>query len=146
MSLARAARVLSVVLLPAAPLAGCSADDPTAPLRAVAGHYRPTAWTVTAAGATTDVLAAGGQLPLYLDGGGLATGRVIAPAGVAGGGAADVYFDGPYEVAGGGVRVRSDEDVFVRDMPLSVQGTTLVGEATFGEARVRVTFTRLPLR
>lgn len=146
MSLARASRRLSLALVAAAALAGCGDDDPTAPLGAVAGQYRPTAWTVTTGGTTTDVLAAGGQLPLYLDGSGGAGGRVIVPAGVAGDAAVDVSFDGPYDVRGGVVRIRSDEDVFVRDMPLTVQDTTLVGDATFGGARVRVTLARLPVR
>jgi hypothetical protein len=138
-------RSCCTALLFTALLAGCGSDDPLGPVRGVMGQYRPSTWTVTpAGGTTTDVLAAGGQLPLYLDGQGLAIGRMIVPAGVANVDPVNLYFDGPYEVSGGVVRVRADEDVFVRDLPLAVQGTTLVGDATFGGTRVRLTFTRIP--
>jgi hypothetical protein len=125
-------------------LAGCGDDDTTAPFRNVTGHYQPSAWTVTTGSTTSNVLAAGGELPLFLDPSGLTIGRLVAPASVGNGQAVNLGFDGRYTYTGGVIRIDSNQDVFLRDMPLAVQGTTLTGDRTFGTTRVQITFTRIP--
>jgi hypothetical protein len=125
-------------------LAGCGDDDdPTGP-PASTGAYEATTWTVTEGGTTTDVLAAGGSFAITLTSQGTTTGRLFVPAAVTGEGDFDADLTGTWTQRGAIVEFSHAADTFVRDMPFTVQGATLVGDHTFGGARIRVTLTRAP--
>jgi hypothetical protein len=123
-------------------LAGCD-DDPTAPM-SPSGAYEATSWTATSGGTTTDVLAAGGTFTITLTSQGTTTGRLFIPASVTGEGDFDVSLAGTWTQNGSTIQFSHTADTFVRDMPFTIQGSTLVGDRTFGDVRIRVTLTRTP--
>lgn len=138
-------RPLSPVVVPALvalAFAGCD-DDPTAPPAPI-GAYEATTFTATQGGTTTDVLAAGGSLTITLTPQGSTTGRLFIPDAVTGEGDFDSDLAGTWTQTGATVQFSHTADTFVRDMPFTVQGATLVGDRTFGDLRIRVTLTRTP--
>lgn len=141
----RARRLRSLALLAAlaAPLA-CGGDPVEPSLAAVAGAYTATAFTVTERGATTDLLAGGASLQLALAADRSVTGRLLIPDGDEGGGDLDAPMTGTWTLSGSVVRFEQSADTFVRDMPFTVSAAGLSGDATFGDARVRVTLQRTP--
>jgi len=136
-------RVLSLGVLPACftlALAACD-DDPTAPT-APTGEYEATSFTATSGGTTTDVLDAGGSFTITLTSQGTTTGRLFIPASVTGEGDFDSDLTGTWTQSGSTIQFDHAADTFVRDMPFTIQGATLVGDRTFGDVRIRVTLTR----
>jgi hypothetical protein len=121
-------------------LAACD-DDPTAPAD-LTGAYEATSFTATSGGTTTDVLAAGGSFTITLTPQGTTTGRLFIPASVTGEGDLDSNLAGTWMQSGSTVQFSHAADTFVRDMPFTIQGSTLVGDRTFGDNRIRVTLTR----
>lgn len=132
------ARVLPAVV--ALALIGCD-DDPTSPGDAD-GSYEATFWTGTEGGTTTDILAAGGIFDIALTPQGTTTGRLFIPGSVTGEGDFDLSLAGTWTQNGTVVDFNHAADTFVRDMPFTVQGSTLVGDRTFGDLRIRVTLSR----
>ncbi len=141
----RARRLRSLALLAAlaAPLA-CGSDPVEPALAEVAGAYTATAFTVVEGGTTTDLLAQGASLQLALAADRGVTGRLLIPEGNEGGGDLDASMAGTWTLEGSVVRFQQTADTFVRDMPFTVTDAGLSGDATFGDARVRVTLQRTP--
>ena len=138
-------RPLSPAVLPALvalALTGCD-DDPVTPATPN-GAYEATFWTGTTGGTTTDILAAGGSFEIVLAPQGTTTGRLFIPASVTGEGDYDSNLAGAWTQTGAVVQFSHPADTFVRDMPFTMQGSTLVGDRTFGDLRIRVTLTRAP--
>jgi hypothetical protein len=133
-------RILSAFF--ALALAGCD-DDPTAPA-APTGAYEATNWTGTSGGTTTDILAAGGSFTITLTSQGTTTGHLFIPASVTGEGDFNSDLTGTWTQSGSVVEFSHTADTFVRDMPFTIQGASLVGDRTFGDLRIRVTLTRAP--
>jgi hypothetical protein len=67
----------------------------------------------------------------------------VHPA-VTGEGDFDADLAGTWTRSGSIVEFSHAADTFVRDMPFTMQGATLVGDRTFGDVRIRVTLTRTP--
>ncbi len=140
------ARLLLPRVLPALAalaLAACD-DDPAAPA-APDGAYEATAWTGIESGTTTDILAAGGVFDIVLTAQGTTTGRLFIPGSVTGEGDFDSNLAGTWTQTGSVIEFHHAADTFVRDMAFTVQGFNLVGDRTFGDLRIRVTLTRLPV-
>ena len=123
-------------------LAGCD-DDPVQPTAPI-GAYEATSWTGTSGGTTTDVLAAGGTFEITLTPQGTTTGRLFIPAAVTGEGDFDSDLSGTWTQTGSIIQFSHTADTFVRNMPFTVQGATLVGDRTFGDLRIRVTLSKTP--
>jgi hypothetical protein len=123
-------------------LAACN-DDPTAPASPT-GAYQATRWTATSSGTTTDVLAAGGSFTITLTPQGTTTGRLFVPASVTGQGDFDADLTGTWTQSGSTILFSHAADTFVRNVSFTIQGSTLVGDRTFGNVRVQVTLTRTP--
>jgi len=141
-TLARRLSPVTLPLLAALVLANCG-DDPVQPV-AARGAYTATTFTGTSNGATVDVLAAGGSLTIVLTPQGTTTGRLFIPGAVTGEGDFDLDLTGTYTQNDGIVEFSHTADTFVRDMPFTVRGATLVGDRTFADIRIRVTLTRVP--
>jgi hypothetical protein len=120
---------------------GACDDDPTAP-SAPPGAYEATSWTGSSGGTTTDVLAAGGSFTITLTPQGTTTGHLFIPDVVSGEGDIDSDLAGTWTQSGTIVNFDHTADTFVRDMPFTIQETTLVGDRSFGDLRIRVTLTR----
>lgn len=121
-------------------LGGCD-DDPTTPSTPT-GAYTATSWTGSSGGTTTDVLAAGGSFTVTLTPQGTTTGHLFIPDVVTGEGDADSDLAGTWTQSGTIINFDHTADTFVRDMPFTIQGATLVGDRSFGDLRIRVTLTR----
>lgn len=121
-------------------LAACD-DDPTAP-PAPTGAYQATRFTAISGGTTTDVLTAGGSLRITLTPQGTTSGRLFIPGSVTGEGDFDSDLTGTWTQSGSTIQFDHAADTFVRDMPFTIQGSTLVGDRTFGDLRIQVTLTR----
>jgi hypothetical protein len=137
-------RGLSLGVLPALltlAVAACD-DDPNAPAGPT-GEYEATSWTATSGGRTTDVLEAGGSFTITLTSQGTTTGHLFIPASVSGEGDLDSDLTGTWTQSGSTIQFDHAADTFVRDMPFTIQGSTLIGDRTFGDLRVRATLTRM---
>jgi len=118
-------------------------SDPIAPAASeVAGSYAATTFTVTEGGRTTDLLAQGASLQLVLAPDRTVTGRLFVPQGDESGADLDASMAGTWTVSGTTVRFGQPGDTFIRDVPFTVAAGELRGDATFGDARVRVTLER----
>ncbi len=95
-----------------------------------------------AAGTTTDILAAGGIFEITLTAQGTTTGRLFIPDAVTGEGDFDSSLTGTWTQSGSTIDFHHTADTFVRDMTFTMQGSTLVGDRTFGDLRIRVTLSR----
>lgn len=132
----------AAVILVTSILAG-ACDSSTAPsTTSVAGIYSATAFTTTTSGVTTDQLAAGATVALVLSPQGSTTGELFIPDAGEGGGDFVADLQGTWTLNGGTVQLSHAADTFLRDMPLTVQGNTLVGDRTFGSTRVQLTLTK----
>lgn len=144
----------SILPLVALALAAC-ATDTTQPGATVAASYIaavPAAGsnssargalvvTVNSGSVMNDVPVGGAQLQLVLDAGGSTSGHMFIPASTTTA-AVDADLAGSWSMANGIVTLRQNADTFLRDMPLTLQGTDLVGDRTFGDTRVRLTLVR----
>lgn len=143
-------RLAASVLLAGALALGCGdSTGPTA--QAVAGTYvasgstpatRRGSLTTTGAGGTVDWLAQGAAINLTLNGSGTTAGHIHLPD--TGNGAVDADLTGTWTLDGSTVHLTQTADTFLRDIPLQVKGTSLVGDQTFAGTRVQVTLERAP--
>jgi hypothetical protein len=117
-------------------VAACS--DPISPaVRAAAGTYAATRLITTETGAApTDQLAAGVSIVFTLNANGTTSGRFIVP------GELDASLAGTWTLNGTTVQLNHSADTFLRNMPLQVQGNTLVGDRTVSGTRVQLTLTK----
>ena len=139
------ASVTTALLVATALAPAACGDDPASPgIDAVAGSYAATEFTVTEAGATTDLLATGASLQLDLAVDRSVTGRLFVPDADEGGGDLDAQLTGTWTLDGSTVRFTQPEDTFVRDTPFTFADGELRADRTFGTARVRVTLRRTP--
>jgi hypothetical protein len=130
-----AARTLMVGLLVATTVA-CG-DESTGPsVQAAAGTYTATRLRTTENGTTTDQLAAGATITLTLNANGTTSGHFTVP------GELNANLAGSWTLNGTTVSLNHTADTFLRDMPLQLQGNTLVGDQTFSGTRVEVTLTK----
>ena len=122
-------------------LTPCGEDQPAAPPNIV-GSYT-TAFTVTKGGTTTSVLAQGGALALVLNPQGATGGYLHIPGSVTGDVDEDDDLTGTWTRSGNTVKLDHTAETFLRDMPLTIQGGSLVGDRTFRTFRVQVTLIRI---
>ena len=94
--------------------------------------------TTTVGGATTDWLEDGAFVQLSLAANGTTTGRLFVPGAEEGGSDMDVDLTGTWTLHGETVRLKHSADTFLRDMPLTTQGSRLIGDQSFGERRIRL--------
>lgn len=127
-------------------VAACSNNpsDPEISMASVAGDYVAGGShgaldvTTIANGESTDWLAAGASVELALDVDGTTTGQIMIPG--AGEGGLDFTADlaGHWTLDGEIVRFQHAADTFIRDMDFEVVGSTLVGDRSFADVRVRM--------
>lgn len=141
-------RCVPSILLAGALALGCS--DSTAPtVQEVARTYaaagtnpadRRGSLTTTdvATGQTVDWLAQGATITLTLRIDGTTTGHIFVPIPASMDGPLDADLTGTWTLDGSTVQLSHPADTFLRDMPLQVNGSSLVGDATFAGQRVRV--------
>ena len=135
-------RILRVALLTTIlATAGCeSSSGPS--VDGVAGIYVAVTFASTTGGVTTNHLAEGGAIQLSLLANGSTTGQVLLPGGNDDGSDWIASLTGTWTLSGNTIDLDHPADTFLRDMPFSVVGTTLVGNRVFGDTRLRVTFVR----
>ena len=130
-------RALAVAL--SVSVAGCS--DSTS-ITELVGVYNATEFTVTDGGSTTDWIVAGGSVQLILDANQTSAGTMFVPGGNSDGSDLTADLTGTWTVNDGKVYFDQPADTFIRNMPFTVAGNTLVGDQVFGTSRVRITLTR----
>jgi hypothetical protein len=122
--------------------AGCGEETITGlTMLRVAGVYTATSLTTVTSGTTTNRLASGSTLNMVLAANGTVSGTFFAPA-EGSAPAVSESMAGTWTLDGTTVDFTQSADTFVRDMIFTANGTTLVGDQTFGNTRVQVTLTR----
>jgi len=122
-------------------LAGGGCTESTSVLDLV-GLYNATQFSVVDGGTTTDWLQAGATVQLILDANQTSAGTLFIPGGNEDGSDLTADLSGTWTIADGKVLFDQTADTFIRDTPFAVSGNTLVGDQTFGTARIRLTLTR----
>jgi hypothetical protein len=131
----------TTVALGAIALTGCTDELPT--VETVAGSYTATVFTVKEGAAPTrDILTEGGFINLGLDVAGTTTGQLFAPDAAEDGGDFDADLTGTWALDSVTVTFDHSADTFIRDIPFTVEGNRLVGEATFSGAAITVELSR----
>jgi hypothetical protein len=130
-------KLAACVIALGATLACSDSTDPD--VADVVGSYEATSFTTTSSGVVDDELADGAALEMVLNANGSVTGLLTAPTGEGGG---TLNMAGTWSLSGNTVTFDQSADSFVRDMPFTVAGNTLSGDATFDGVRVRVTLTK----
>ena len=137
----RAISSATIVMLCAT--AACGSDDPTGPAMAdVAGSYDATVFTGSALGTSHDLLADGASIHLVLTEDGTSSGHLFVPATEFTGEAVDADLAGSWTLDGTTVTLTQSTDTFLRDVPLTVDGTQLVGNQTIQGVTVHVVLER----
>lgn len=138
-----AAAVLAIAL------GACGDGGGGPPAVNVTGTYNATFFTVTpVGGAAIDVLLApgGGSLTITLNANLTTSGTLVVPASRQPPSPPPVNINasmaGTYTVAGGVVNFDQAANTFMKDLPFSVQGGTLVGSATFGTNIINVVLSK----
>lgn len=108
----------------------------------LAGTYTATSFTTESGGTSTDQLAAGATVLLQLNPQGTTAGRLFLPNAEEGGGDFEADLTGSWRVQGNSVELDHAADTFLRDMSLVMSGSTLGGEAMFGETTIRLELTK----
>jgi hypothetical protein len=121
-------------------IAACESTGPE--MSEVAGAYTATTLTTTTAGVTTNELAGGATVSLVLTPVGGTTGTLFIPDGNEDGSDLTANLTGAWSLDDRTVHLSHSADTFLRDMPLTVSGNTLVGDRTFGGTRVQLTLTK----
>lgn len=106
------------------------------------GDYGALELTTLADGETVDWLAAGGSVDLTLSADGTTAGSLHVPGADENGSDFEADLAGSWTLVGDTVRFEQAADTFIRDVPLAVEGSTLVGDRSFGEVRVRMVLRR----
>jgi len=137
MALSAATILLSIV-------AACGSDKPTGlDMGDVGGSYEATVLTVTQAGTAQDFIAAGATIQLVLDEDGTTSGHLFIPASdLSHGEAVDADMAGSWTLDGTTVHITQSADTFIRDLPLTVDGNDLTGDATFDDVQVHLVMSR----
>lgn len=139
---ARHAISLATVVMLGATVA-CGSDDPTGPAMAdVAGSYDATVFSGSALGTSHDLLADGASIHLLLNEDGTSAGHLFVPATEFTGGEVDADLAGSWTLDGTTVTLTQSADTFLRDVPLTVDGTQLVGNQTIQGVTVNVVLER----
>ncbi|HMC55818.1 MAG TPA: hypothetical protein VKH19_11630 [Gemmatimonadaceae bacterium] len=125
----------------AAMLAGGGCSDSTS-VTDLVGLYSATQFTVAESGSTTDWLQGGATLQLILNANQTTAGTLFIPGGNDDGSDLTADLTGTWTVDDGKVLFDQPVDTFIRNMAFTVSGNTLIGDETFGTARVRLTLTR----
>ena len=120
-------------------LASC--DDPVT-VEGLAGTYEASTFTVTQGDVTEDLLAGGASITLTLNPDGSTTGQLFVPDGDEDGSDLTADLAGTWTLTGSQVSLEHSADTFVRDMVFTAAGGRLSGEATFGDAALRVVLER----
>lgn len=107
-------------------------------IEAVAGAYHATTFAVLQAGATTNLLAAGGLIALTLTVDGTTSGRVFVPGGGESGEDFEADLAGTWTLEGWTVTLDHPADTFLRDVSFAVHGHQLSSEATFSDVTITV--------
>ena len=106
-----------------------------------AGAYRATSLVTTTNGQATDQLANGSTIAIVLTPEGTTSGEVHIR--VSGGVTAlDEDLTGTWTSTGSIVDLHHSADTFLRDVPLTFNAGTLVGDKTFQGSRIQLTLTR----
>jgi hypothetical protein len=122
---------------------GCDSDDPFTPsVDNVAGTYTATTFTTTAAGVTTDHLAAGASVELTLSADGSTSGRLFVPDAGEEGGDFEANLVGSWTIDDQSVVLDHDADTFLRDVTFTAARNRLTAERTFVTTTVRVVLNR----
>lgn len=118
-------------------------DDPAAPtLDEVVGTYHATTFTTQEAGTATDQLAGGASITLNLTAQLTTAGRLFVPGGNEDGSDFDADLTGTWTLTGRTVNLEHAADTFLRDMPITADGSRLTGQATFAGVTVRIVLSK----
>jgi hypothetical protein len=124
-------------------LSGCGDDDSFSPtIETVAGSYSATAFTVTTADGTLDLLARGSQVTLTLAADGTTSGQLLIPGGGEDGEGVDADLTGTWALDGSTVTFDQAADTFFPDVEFTAGRDRLTGEASFGDESVRLVLTK----
>lgn len=119
-----------------------SCSDATTPTF-ITGTYVLTQLTVSSNTVpATDLMVVGANGELTLAAGGVTSGRIFIPTTTATGPGATLDFGGQWTFDDDQILITTNTDTFLGNMPLSVQLNQLVGDKTFGNVRIQITFTR----
>jgi hypothetical protein len=129
----------SVALIGAFCVAGC--EDSNDPDPAV-GNYVATSFVTTQNGTPFNHIANGSTINLTLASGGSTSGVVHFEA-FGGEPDFDANLNGSWSRNGAIVDLNHSADTFLREMPLTFNGATLTGDATFDGVRIQLTLTRV---
>ncbi len=135
---------ISVATMLLSVAAACGSDKSTGPdMGDVAGSYDATVLTVTQADVQHDFIAAGATVHLVLDEGGTTSGHLFIPASdLSHGEALDADMAGSWTLDNTIVHIAQSADTFIRDVPLTVDGNDLTGDATFDDVQVHLVMSR----
>ena len=120
---------------------GCSSS--TATSDSVAGTYHATRLRFTEPGqATVDALAGGATITIVLTSAGTTSGTFFVPAALNAGVQLSLDLTGTYQRAGAVVQFTHSADTFLRDVPWTIHGATLVTTASAGSTQYDVVLSR----
>lgn len=126
-------------LFPLLAVMACGSDNSTGPdMDDVSGAYDATTFTASALGTDHDLLQSGASIHLVLEADGTTTGRLIVPASDLTGESVDADLAGTWSLKGSTVTLSQDADTFIRDVPLTVDGSQLVGDQTIQGVTIHV--------
>jgi len=138
-NLTRALRTAYSFGLIAFVVAGC--EDSNEPDAAV-GTYVATSFVTTENGQPFNQIANGSGITLNLESGGSTSGALHFEAS-GGDPDFDADLDGSWTRSGSTVTLNHADDTFLNDTPLTFNGATLTGDATFDGVRIQLTLTRV---
>jgi len=130
-----------LALASALTIGGIACGDDSVEPSAVACTYTATSFRVIENGATTDILSAGGTVTLQLSASGTTSGRIHIPA-IGTQPVFDADLAGTWSIEDGTVRLQHTADTFLRDMIFDFDDDELIGDRTFGAARIVIELTK----
>lgn len=132
-----------VMLIPLVAIMACGSDKATGPdVGDVAGSYDATTLTASVLGTDYDMLEMGASIHLVLDEDGTTTGHLLVPASALTGDEVDEELAGTWSLSGSTVTLSQTADTFIRDVPLTVEGTQLIGDQTVENVAIHVVLDR----
>lgn len=130
-------------LLLAVALGGCGDDEAFSPtIETVAGNYSASAFTLTTAAGTVNLLAQGSEVTVTLAADGTTTGQLFVPGGDEDGGDLDLDLTGTWTLSGSTVTFDHDADTFIRDVEFIAGQNRLTAEGDFGDESIRLVLTK----
>jgi hypothetical protein len=106
-----------------------------------AGAYHATSFVTTKSGQSTNHIPNGSTIHLVLTPAGTTTGQIHMAASGANA-PLDADLTGTWVASGSAVNLDGTADTFLRDMTLTYNDDTLVGDQTFAGTRIQLTLTR----